>query len=164
MALKVRPLVLKDAASFRLCWDLVAKERRYFSWYEAPSLSKTRAFLRECLHKKSPILVAVDGERVVGWAGVFRAGLPSLSHNGDLLVMILPEHRGKSLGTKLTTGVLKQSRGKFESVLFCVFRKNKRARHLGKKMGFKPGAVEKKYVRLADGFDDLLITQKQMRG
>ncbi len=163
MAVKIRPIVLKDAASYRQCWDTVAKERRSFYWYEAPPLSEVRANLRKSLRKKTPILVAVDDERVVGWAAVYRAGVPSLSHGGDLLMCLLPEYRGVGLGTKLAAGVLKMARGKFDMMLFCVFGKNKSARKLGQKLGFELCGTEKKAVKMAYGFDDLLILQKHLR-
>ncbi len=163
MGLKIRPIALADAASYRQCWDAVAKERRYLYWYEAPPLWEVRANLRRSLRKKTPMLVAVDGERVVGWAAVYRAGVPALSHGGDFLMFLLPEYRGKGLGTKLAAGVLKMSRGKFDMILFCVVRKNKPARELGRKMGFELCGEEKKSVKLAYGFDDLLIMQKQIR-
>ena len=163
MAVKIRPIVLKDAASYRRCWDAVAKERRYVGEYEAPPLSEVRAQLRKNLRKKTPFLVAVDGERVVGFAAVYRPGLPSQSHAGDLGVGLLPAYRGMGLGTKLVAGVLKISRGKFDSVVLVVFRKNKHARKLYKKMGFKPCGGIKKAVKLAYGFDDLLFMQKELR-
>lgn len=163
MAVKIRPLVLADAASYRQCWDMVAKEHRYLFWYEAPPLPVVRKNVRRSLRTKTPFLVAVDGERVVGWAAAFSPGEPSLSHNADLMVGLLPDYRRMGLGKKLVAGVLKLCRGRFDSVLFCVFRKNKPARKLSQRMGFEPRGAEAKFVKLAYGFDDLLITQKQLR-
>ena len=76
---------------------------------------------------------------------------------------LLPAYRGLGLGTKLAAGVLKMARGKFDMMLFCVFRKNKRARKLGEKMGFEVCCEEKKAVKMAYGFDDLLVMQKLLR-
>lgn len=163
MAVKIRPIVLEDAASFRQCYDAVAKERRYLFGYKAPPLSAVQARLRKNLREKTPSLVAVDGERVVGWAAVYRAGVPALSHSGDFAIGLLPEYRGMGLGAKLGAGVLKMARGKFDTLLLTVVRKNKRARKLCKKLGFESCGVEKKAVKLAYGFDDVLIMQKQMR-
>src|SRR5262249_31931594 len=115
MAVEIRPIALKDAASYRRCWHAVAQERQYIYEDKAPPLAEVRKRLRKSLRKKTPFLVAVDGERVVGWAAVFRPGLPSLSHNGDFGIMLLPDYRGAGLGKKLTTGVLKMSRGKYDS-------------------------------------------------
>ena len=61
MAVKIRPVTLEDAASYRQCWDTVARERRHIWWYEAPPLPRLRANLRKSLRQKTPFLVAVDG-------------------------------------------------------------------------------------------------------
>jgi len=164
MAVRIRPLTLDDTASYNACVDTVAKERRHFSMFEAAPLAEVRKRMRKRLRGKIPFLVAVDGARVVGWAAVFRPDLPSLNHNGDVVIGLLQEYRGIGLGTKLMTGVLKMSKGKFESLLFCVFSKNKPARKLGKKMGFKQCGREKNFVKLAYGVDDQLILQKLIRG
>src|SRR5688572_10682290 len=108
MAVKIRPIVLEDAASYRQCFDAVAKERRYLAVYKASPLAEVRANVRKRLREKIPHLVAMDGEHVVGWAIVFRPGLPSLSHNGDLVVCVHPEYRSRGLGTKLAAGILKK--------------------------------------------------------
>lgn len=164
MAVKIRPAVLKDAASYRRCWDIVAKERRYIIEYEAPPLSEVRAILRHNLRKENPFVVAVDGERVVGWASVCRFERAAVSHVGDFGMGLLPEYRDKGLGTKLMARVLRMCRGKFDSVFLGVLWKNKRARKLYEKMGFEPRGRIKRYVKLAYGFDDLLDMQKQLRG
>jgi len=163
VAVKIRPIVLKDAASYRLCWDAVAKERRYLYTYKAPPLSEVRMNLRKSLRKKTPFLVAVDGKRVVGWAAVHRPDLPSLRHCGDLWMSLHPGYRKVGLGVKLMVSVLKMCRGKYDSVVLYVFRKNKRARKLFRKMGFDVCSEIKRGVKLPSGFDDLLIMQKQMR-
>ncbi len=143
MAVKIRPITLKDAANFRLCLDTVAKERRHIYDYEAPPLPKIRQRLRKRLREKIPHIVAVDGMRVVGWAGVYRPGVPSIWHCGDLSIGLLPEYRGLGLGTKLATRVLKMARGKYEFVIAAVVRKNKPARKLFKKMGFQLCGTQK---------------------
>ncbi len=162
MAVEIRPIVLEDAASYRRCWDAIAKERRYLTEYIAPPLAEVQSAFRHYLRTKIPFLVAVDGARVVGFAVVYRPDLPSRRHLGDFGMGLLPQYRELGLGTKLITGVLKLSLGKFESVVLTVFRKNKRAINLYEKMGFKPDSGLKKFMKLADGFDDLIYMQKQI--
>lgn len=163
MAVKIRPIVLKDAASYRRCWDEVAKERRYITERRAPPLSDVRAQVRESLRKKTPFLVAVDAKRVVGWTAAYRFGQPSLSHNGRLGMSLLPAYREMGLGTKLMARLLKMSRGKFHVLYLEVFWKNKRARRLYEKMGFEPSGRIKNYVKgLAYGSDDALFMHKNL--
>jgi ribosomal protein S18 acetylase RimI-like enzyme len=165
MTVKIRPIVLKDAASYRRCWHAVAKERRYITEQKAPPLSETRAQLRKSLRDKIPFLVAVDEERVVGFTAIYRRGLPSTSHGGSFGIALLPAYRDMGLGTKLMAGILKMARGKFDMVYLEVFGKNKRAQALYKKMGFTTCGRIKNYVKgVVYGFDDALLMQKQMRG
>lgn len=164
MAVRIRPLALKDAASCRQCWDIVAKERRYITERKAPPLSEVRAQARNSLGDKIACLVAVDGERVVGFAAVYRLGLPTLSHNGKFGMFLLPEYRGMGFGTKLIAELLKKCRSKFDVLYLEVFWKNNRARKLYRKMGFEPCGRIKNYVKgLTYGSDDALLMQKQLR-
>jgi ribosomal protein S18 acetylase RimI-like enzyme len=163
VVLKIRPIALKDAESYRRCWDAVAKERRYVTEHKAPPLSEARAQLRQTLREKNPFLVAVDGKRVVGWAAVFRFGLPSLSHNGKFGIALLPKYRDMGLGTKLLAAILKMARGKFRVLTLEVFGKNRRAQKLYRKIGFETCGRIKTYVKgLAYGSDDALLMQRQM--
>ncbi len=164
MTVKIRSATQKDVASYRQCIDAIAKERRYFFEYEASPLAEFRALIRETLRKKAPFLIAVDGERVVGFASVLLYGLPSLSHNARIGIGILPEYRDIGLGTKLTAGVLKMARGKFDFLFLEVFAKNKRARKLYMNLGFEVcGRIKKNVKGLVYGYDDVVLMQKQMR-
>lgn len=164
MTVKIRPIVLKDAASYRRAWDATAKERLWAIEFKAPPLSEVRALLRDSLRRKLPFLVAVDGEHIVGWVCVFGPSLPSLRHCVDLGMAILPGYREQGLGTKLLAGLLKMCRGKYDSVALFVFGKNKRAQGLYKKMGFKPcGGIKNAVKGLAYGYDDTLLMQKQLQ-
>lgn len=164
MAVKIRPITLKDAASYRRCWDLVAKERLYLTEQKAPPLSQVRAQVGNSLREKTPFLVAVDKEQVVGFAALYRFGLPSLRHNARFGIGLLPEYRDAGLGTKLMKRLLKTSRGKFHVVYLEVFGKNTRARRLYRKMGFETCGRIKRYVKgLVYGSDDGVLMQKLLQ-
>ncbi|MGE4062090.1 MAG: N-acetyltransferase family protein, partial [Rhodospirillaceae bacterium] len=126
--------------------------------------SEEKANLRDSVRDKTPFLVAVDGTRVDGMASVFGNGVPSLKHCGDIGMTLLPEYREMGLGTKLLEGLIKKSRGKYETLVLWVFKKNKRARNLYKKMGFEPRGAVKRGVKLPSGFDDTLLMQMPLRG
>ena len=100
-----------------------------------PSLAPSDLSFIVKLAKRGELVEAQAREVLKGIMA--RADVPALSHGGDLLVMLLPEYRRMDLGTKLAAGVLKVCRGKFDSVLFCFFGKNKPARKLSKKLGFE---------------------------
>jgi len=163
MAVKIRSLTLQDAASYRRCWDIIAKEDQYIVEDKAPPLSEIRAQIRGILRMKTPFLVAVDGKRVVGFVAIYGSSLPSMGHCVDLGMGLHPDYREMGLGTKLLGRVLKMCRGKYDSVVLFVFRKNKRAQNLYKKLGFEPRGGINRGVKLPSGFDDSLIMQKQLR-
>lgn len=164
MAIKIRPVVLKDAASYRRCWDSIARERLYFTERKAPPLSEVRAQVRQNMRGDAPFLVAVDGERVVGFAAAYRHAVPSTSHNAKFGIGLLPAYREAGLGAKLTAGILKRCRGKFHVVYLEVFGKNIRAQKLYRKMGFERCGRIKNYVKgLAYGSDDAVLMQRLMR-
>jgi ribosomal protein S18 acetylase RimI-like enzyme len=160
MAVKIRPLTLKDAPGFRLCVGAVAAERRYLAFYKAFPLPTVRAFVRRNLRAKMPALVAVDGDRVVGWADVLGDYFETSAHVGSLGMGLLPEYRGKGLGKKLLTRIVKMAARKFEQVELAVYGKNKRAQRLYRSVGFKLCGTKKKAAKLIYGDDDVLLMQK----
>jgi L-amino acid N-acyltransferase YncA len=162
MAVKIRPVALKDAANFRRCYAAIAKEGQYIFPPKTPSLAFLRADLRNLLRTKTTFLVAVDGQQIVGWVIVGRPGTPSLSHCGDVKLFLLLRYKGTGVDAELVTRALKMSRGKFESLLFYCFRKDEHARKLGAKLGFMLRGHESKFAKLAYGFDDLLIMQRHL--
>jgi ribosomal protein S18 acetylase RimI-like enzyme len=119
--------------------------------------------VRHSQRKKLPIMVAVDVERVVGWANLFGSDLPSVKHCVDFGMSLHRAYREKGLGTKLMTRTLKMAQGKYDSVVLFVFRKNKRARNLYEKMGFEVCGGTKRGVKLPFGYDDTLFMQKRLR-
>jgi ribosomal protein S18 acetylase RimI-like enzyme len=50
--------------------------------------------------------VALDGERVVGWADIFPDWAHALAHRGHLGMGVLAAYRGRGLGTRLLSACL----------------------------------------------------------
>jgi len=162
MAIKIRPIVLQDATGYRRCLGTIAKERLY-GFDESMSLAAIRGQVRDNLRRKHPFLVAVDDDRIVGWAALYGSDLPSKNHCLDLGMGLLPQYREVGLGTKLLTKLLNMARGKIDSVFLTVVRKNKRARNLYRKMGFEPRGGIRNIVKTTYGPDDLMFMQKHLR-
>ena len=64
------PIEPGQIGGFRECLDSVARETRYITMIEAPPLPRVTAFVKGNLERRAPQLVAVDGDRVVGWCDV----------------------------------------------------------------------------------------------
>ncbi|TIV76670.1 MAG: GNAT family N-acetyltransferase, partial [Mesorhizobium sp.] len=58
--------------SFHRALDLVARERKYLSFLEAPPLDQTRRFVLDRIAAGDPGFVAVVRGEVVGWCDISR--------------------------------------------------------------------------------------------
>lgn len=90
-------------------------------------------------------VVAVDGENIVGYAG--------LDHGGDvsdvMTIAVAPSHQGTGLGRSLMQWLLEQATGS-EAVLLEVRADNAPAIELYKKFGFEQIQVRRRYYQPGD--------------
>ena len=63
--------------SFHEALNAVAKERIYIEMIEAPPLEKVAGYQRGLVDMNGPVYYAVVGEKVVGWADIFRPTIPA---------------------------------------------------------------------------------------
>ena len=92
----------KHISGFRAAVDVVARERKYLAFLEAPPLKDVTKFIRDNIDHGYPQFVVLSTDAVVGWCDV----LPNrtrviYSHCGTVGVGLLPEFRGKGIGRKL---------------------------------------------------------------
>ena len=88
----------------------MARERRYLAFLEAPPIEATRAFVLYNIKRGHPQFVAVSAGEVVGWCDVTPLDRPTQAHRGVFGVGLLPQFRGRGLGTKLTRKALAAAR------------------------------------------------------
>ena len=105
----VVPIALGHAASFRQALDVVAREKRYLAMTEAPSLEQVQAFVRQNLERGVAQVVALDGERVVGWADIVPPAHPGLAHRGTLGMGVVPGFRARGLGRALLAACIERA-------------------------------------------------------
>ncbi len=151
----------KYFASFHEALCSVAHERVYIEMIEAPPLEKVSSFQNDLISKNGPVYYAIQGNRVVGWCDVFPFNNPRQSHRGGLGMGLLPEFRGKGIGSKLLKAVLDHSK-KFglEKVELNVYTTNEPAIALYKKFGFEQEGLIKKYRKLDGKYFDCLAMGK----
>jgi len=123
--------------SFRLAFDRVAKEKKYFGSLEAPSKEEFSEKVRKNIEDQNPHFVASHAGEVVGWCEVVRLSKPLFQHVGIFEAGLLPEWRGQGIGQSLITTTLDAAfeRG-FVRIELTVFANNLRAIALYEKMGF----------------------------
>lgn len=102
----IEPIRKAHVESFHRALDIVARERKYLTFLEAPPLESTRAFICEMIENGHPQFVALDGDVVVGWCDIHRSERPSHAHRGTLGMGIVPGYRDRGLGRRLITATL----------------------------------------------------------
>lgn len=143
--------------SFRETLDFVAKERIYIEMIEAPTLEKLSAFQGDLIAKNGPVYYALSDDRVVGWCDVFPYANPRQKHRGGLGMGVLPEYRGKGLGSRLLASTLEHAqRFGLEKVELSVYTTNLAAVALYRKFGFEEEGVIRKYRKLDGEYFDCL--------
>ncbi|TCU12918.1 acetyltransferase (GNAT) family protein [Rhizobium sullae] len=145
----IEPIAVRHIESYHRALDLVARERRYLTFLEAPPLEDTRKFVLGMIENKHPQFVALSDREVIGWCDIRRHFFPSHAHRGSLGMGIIPAYRGQGLGLRLMETTLKQAReygiGRVE---LSVHADNARAIRLYEKVGFVSEGVSKDAVHI----------------
>ena len=136
-ALPIVPISAALVASFRDCLDTVARERRFLAQVEAPPLERVQQFVNDGLEKDAVQFVALDGERVVGWADIFADWAHALAHRGHLGIGVLPGYRGRGLGERLLSACIAKATAQgLTRIELEVRADNAAAMALYRKLGF----------------------------
>jgi RimJ/RimL family protein N-acetyltransferase len=145
------------------CLGVVARERAYIGFLEAPPLEQSRSFWTSLIEKGHPFLVAADGGTVVGWCDVVPVPRPIFAHVGTLGMGLLPDWRGRGLGPRLMTAALEASRAcGLERVELAVFADNERAQRLYARMGFVVEGVQSRRAKIDGRYRDEILMARQL--
>jgi ribosomal protein S18 acetylase RimI-like enzyme len=140
---EIAPITQADIESFHGTLDLVARERRYLSFVQAPPLESTRAFVLDMIARGYPQLVALSAGEVVGWCDVTPKSGPIDARIGVLGMGLLPQFRHQGIGSRLMSRALADARAfGFSRVELTVYRINANAIRLYQKAGFIIKAVQ----------------------
>jgi ribosomal protein S18 acetylase RimI-like enzyme len=150
--IEIVPIAEGHIDGFHRALDIVARERRYLVFLEAPPVEAARTYVLDNIKRGHPQFVAVsaDGE-VVGWCDVKPLDRPVQAHRGVFGVGLLPQFRGRGIGTKLIRSALAAARAfGLHRVELTVREHNTGAIELYKKEGFAIEGVQRDAV-LVDG-------------
>ena len=144
--------------SFREAFDIVAREREFIAFTEAPPLEEVRRFVRRNIERGNIGLVAIHHNKVIGWCDIIVPEVPGFRHSGRLGTGVLRDFRGRGIGTKLVGQAMQEARGKgLLRIELEVFSSNSRAIKLYTKFNFKLEGRKSK-ARYLDGvFEDVDI-------
>jgi RimJ/RimL family protein N-acetyltransferase len=157
MHVTILPISAEHIEEFHRVLDVVAREHQYLAFLEAPPLEDTRAFIMRNMARNNIQLVALAEGRVVGWADILPKDRPIHAHVGVLGVGLLPEFRGKGLGTALLRRVLEQVCKKYVRLELTVRAANTRAIALYEKLGFQREGVCADAVFVDGRYEDLIM-------
>jgi RimJ/RimL family protein N-acetyltransferase len=154
----IAPITPGRIESFHRALDLVARERKYLSFLEAPPLDQTRRFVLDRIVAGDPGFVAVVHGEVVGWCDISRHDRLIHAHRGSLGMGIVASHRGRGLGLRLINATLAQARKVgFARVELSVHADNARAIALYDKVGFVREGVQRDAIRIDGHYGDTFM-------
>jgi RimJ/RimL family protein N-acetyltransferase len=140
----IAPMAPAHVEGFRRAVDVVARERKYLTFLEAPPLEESREFVLELIARGDPQFVAFHGEEVIGWCDIVRHRHAIHKHRGTLGMGILPGYRGQGVGLRLIQATLAQAdRAGFVRVELSVHANNPRAISLYEKVGFAREGIQR---------------------
>ena len=154
----IRPTTDEDAAALHALVTAVSRERRYLGSTEGFTLEQTRGYLAQLRQSNGIALVAMDGDRLVGWIDVSRGPFEGLTHYGRLGMGLAVDARGQGLGRLLLARALAEAfESGLERVELEVFASNARAVALYRRTGFVEEGCRRRARKLDGNYDDILL-------
>ena len=109
------------------------------------------------------VTVAEEAGRIVGICTIYRGAHPEDRHVGTLAVAVLPDWRGRGVGSGLLEHALRAAEGRLETVVLDVIAVNEQALRLYRKFGFcECGRTPRTFQRNGVYFDTVRMS-KMMR-
>ena len=100
----------RHVSGFHDVLDIIAREKKYLAWTEAPPIDSTQKFIKENIANKIPQVVALDDDKVIGWCDIEPHPRGTRKHVGTLGMGITPAYRNRGIGTKLINAALERAR------------------------------------------------------
>ena len=157
MTYQIVPIAAEHISGFRAAFDVVARERKYLSFLEAPPLEDTTSFVLDNIQHGCPQFVALSAGTVVGWCDVLPNRIRVIySHCGTLGIGLLPEFRGKGIGRELMRRTIDAAFAFGLSRIELTVREgNVNAIALYKSLGFEIEGFHRNAVRIEGQYESL---------
>ena len=123
----------------------------WYSWHTVYAGLVDQAYLDQLTPEKmeekafrstDDVLVAKDGDRVVGFVGYGKSDEAGLEAGEIFTLYVLPAYFGIGLGLQLMNAALERLR-EYRQIRVWLLKENKRAYHFYQKCGFTPDGNEK---------------------
>ena len=157
-SVEIVPITQGHIESFHRALDIVARERRYLAFLEAPPIESTRAFILNNIEHGYPQLVALSAGEFVGWCDVIPKTRPIYAHGGVLGMGLLPQFRHQGIGKRLILQALAAAQAfGMQRVELTVRENNANAIALYKKVGFEIEGVQRNAILLDGTYENLIL-------
>jgi ribosomal protein S18 acetylase RimI-like enzyme len=161
--IEIVPIRAEHVEGFHRALDIVARERRYLAFIEAPPIERSRAFVLDNIERGHPQFVALSADReVAGWCDITpMTSRPAHSHRGVLGMGLLPQYRGQGIGAKLLHATLMAARDfGLHRVELTVRQDNAHAIALYKKAGFDVEGEQRDAIQFDDAYENIVCMAK----
>ena len=155
--LEIVPIAEHHIPGFHAAVDVVAREKQFLAFLEAPPLEQMTTFVLHNIEQGNPQFVVLSGGRVVGWCDVIRKTSRIVySHCGTLGIGLLPGFRGRGIGRRLmqmTTDAAWQCG--ITRIELTVRERNANAIALYKRLGFEVEGLQRNAVRVDGQYQNI---------
>jgi RimJ/RimL family protein N-acetyltransferase len=150
-----------DAASYLEMWRAVVEERRWVRSDTVGSLRAHRRSFGDSWSDDHARVVAVAGERVVGFITIERMSHPVNRHVATLGMAVETSWRGRGLGSALMAEAMRWARDvRVEKVTLEVYPGNEAAAALYRKFGFVEEGRLVRQSKKSYGYEDEVIMSR----
>jgi ribosomal protein S18 acetylase RimI-like enzyme len=155
MSYSVLPTAEKHFAGLHSALDVVAREKRFLAFLQAPPLEQALAFYRHIVTNDLCQFVALEDEQVVGWCDVLPTYGEARAHVGHLGIGLVPHARHKGLGVKLLEAAITKAYAKgITRIELSVRADNLNAKALYERFGFKVEGVKCRDILVGGQYHD----------
>jgi diaminopimelate decarboxylase len=156
---EIRPARPRDAAGFLAVYREVVAEERFLRTERAVrSVREARRWFRRPVTTEQAFLLALEGERVVGWLQVMREQHPVVRHVATFGMAVAADRRGRGIGAALLAEALAWARSQqVAKVEISVYPDNRAALALYRRFGFVEEGRLRRHSRKSFGDQDEIL-------
>lgn len=149
MSLAIESLRTAHFAGVRSALDVVAREKRFLAFTQAPPEDEAFSFYQSIVDGRGHMSVAVLDGQVVGWCDVLPTHGQARAHVGTLGIGLIPSARRLGIGAKLMAATIEAawSQG-FTRIELTVREDNKNAKALYQRLGFEDEGFMKRAFQI----------------
>ena len=156
MNIQVAPLAPSHFEGLRSVLDIVAREKRYLAFTEAPPPNEAYSFYQDVLAGDHAHFVALVDGAVSGWCVVLPTRGQARKHVGILGMGLVPPARGKGIGLLLIQAAIAKAQSKGLSRIELTVRvDNVNAKALYERVGFKTEGLNVRAFQVDGEFHDV---------